>query len=298
MSALSGKVPSSAEPGKEWIGVGENDIISSVDNGFRSLQISETLKTKLCKPWTNSVIIRLMGKTIGYSYLCHRLKAMWRPLGSMHIVDIDRDCFIVKFSNEQDYFKALTAGPWMILEHYLVVQQWDPTFRVAETLPTKMVVWVRFPHLPILFYHPEKVEYENIPALYFECGKVGHDSDHCPCKQAIVVSSPNATSLLGGIDRDAPPADQPDGYGPWMVVARKHRRPRREANPGKESGSGGKLINLRISIRKASLKGVSRWIGILRRRGKPALIPLSQPLRIPSPFLEKERAQRLETQLP
>ncbi|CAN1749243.1 hypothetical protein LINPERHAP1_LOCUS3639 [Linum perenne] len=155
MSALSGKVPSSAEPGKEWIGVGENDIISSVDNGFRSLQISETLKTKLCKPWTNSVIIRLMGKTIGYSYLCHRLKAMWRPLGSMHIVDIDRDCFIVKFSNEQDYFKALTAGPWMILEHYLVVQQWDPTFRVAETLPTKMVVWVRFPHLPILFYHPE-----------------------------------------------------------------------------------------------------------------------------------------------
>ncbi|CAN1749239.1 hypothetical protein LINPERHAP1_LOCUS3639 [Linum perenne] len=269
MSALSGKVPSSAEPGKEWIGVGENDIISSVDNGFRSLQISETLKTKLCKPWTNSVIIRLMGKTIGYSYLCHRLKAMWRPLGSMHIVDIDRDCFIVKFSNEQDYFKALTAGPWMILEHYLVVQQWDPTFRVAETLPTKMVVWVRFPHLPILFYHPE-----------------------------ILTALGNLIGRCVRIDRDAPPADQPDGYGPWMVVARKHRRPRREANPGKESGSGGKLINLRISIRKASLKGVSRWIGILRRRGKPALIPLSQPLRIPSPFLEKERAQRLETQLP
>ncbi|CAN1156817.1 hypothetical protein LINPERHAP2_LOCUS21174 [Linum perenne] len=69
----------------------------------------------------------------------------------MHVVDIDRVCFIVKFSNEQDYFKALTGGPWMILEHYLVVQQWHPSFRVSENLPTKMVLWVRFPQLPIIF---------------------------------------------------------------------------------------------------------------------------------------------------
>ncbi|CAN1170238.1 hypothetical protein LINPERHAP2_LOCUS28878 [Linum perenne] len=43
----------------------------------------------------------------------------------------------------------------MILEHYLLVQQWDPSFRVSDTLPGKMVVWVRFPHLPIYYNHPE-----------------------------------------------------------------------------------------------------------------------------------------------
>ncbi|CAN1815933.1 hypothetical protein LINPERHAP1_LOCUS27610, partial [Linum perenne] len=154
-SALWGFVPSPSKTQKDWIVVGQKDIISSVTNGIKSLSFSDSFKTKLCKPWTNSVIIRLMGKSIGYAYLCHRLRSMWKPAGSMHVVDIDRDCFIVKFSNEQDYFQALTGGPWMILEHYLVVQQWDPSFRVSGKLPAKMVVWVRFPHLPILLYHPQ-----------------------------------------------------------------------------------------------------------------------------------------------
>ncbi|CAN1167662.1 hypothetical protein LINPERHAP1_LOCUS7672 [Linum perenne] len=80
---------------------------------------------------------------------------MWKPIGHMHIVDLDKSCFIVKFGLEQDYFKALTGGPWSILDHYLVVHQWDHSFRVSEDLPKKMVVWVRFPHLPIHLYHAQ-----------------------------------------------------------------------------------------------------------------------------------------------
>ncbi|CAN1122463.1 hypothetical protein LINPERHAP1_LOCUS6649 [Linum perenne] len=101
------------------------------------------------------MIVRLLGKNIGYAFLCNRLHAIWKPLGHMHIVDLDRNCFLVKFANEQDYFKALTGGPWMLLDHYLIVHQWDHSFRVSEDLPKKMVVWVRFPHLPIHFYHPQ-----------------------------------------------------------------------------------------------------------------------------------------------
>ncbi|CAN1842297.1 hypothetical protein LINPERHAP1_LOCUS36804 [Linum perenne] len=39
----------------------------------------------------------------------------------MHIVDLDRSCFLVKFGNNQDYFKALTGGPWIILDRYLII---------------------------------------------------------------------------------------------------------------------------------------------------------------------------------
>ncbi|CAN1146930.1 hypothetical protein LINPERHAP2_LOCUS15566 [Linum perenne] len=78
---------------------------------------------------------------------------MWKPTGSMHIVDLDKSCFLVKFSVEQDYFKALTGGPWILLDHYLVVHQWDPSFRVSNDLPKRMVAWIRFPHLPIHLYH-------------------------------------------------------------------------------------------------------------------------------------------------
>ncbi|CAN1145778.1 hypothetical protein LINPERHAP2_LOCUS14877 [Linum perenne] len=96
---------------QEWIPVGENDIILSASNGIKSLNLSSDFKAKLCKPWSNSVIVRLLGKSVGYSYLCHRLKAIWKPVGNLHIVDLDKDCFMIKFAYEQDYFRALTGGP-------------------------------------------------------------------------------------------------------------------------------------------------------------------------------------------
>ncbi|CAN1798133.1 hypothetical protein LINPERHAP1_LOCUS21567 [Linum perenne] len=155
MGALQGRTASSPAADRAWIPVGVNDITSSASNGIRALSLSDDFREKLCKPWANSVVIRLLGKNVGYAYLCHRLHAIWKPVGNLHIVDLDNKCFLIKFSNDQDYFKALTGGPWMILEHYLVVQQWDKSFRVTNELPKKMVVWVRFPHLPIHFYHAQ-----------------------------------------------------------------------------------------------------------------------------------------------
>ncbi|CAN1725379.1 hypothetical protein LINPERHAP1_LOCUS49 [Linum perenne] len=62
---------------------------------------------------------------------------------------------MVNIANDQDYFKALTSGSWMILDHYLIVHQWDHSFCVSNDMPKKMVAWVRFPHLPIHFYHAQ-----------------------------------------------------------------------------------------------------------------------------------------------
>ncbi|CAN1826422.1 hypothetical protein LINPERHAP1_LOCUS31541 [Linum perenne] len=139
--------------GQQWIHVGSSDIIASCSCDIKSLNLSPGFKDKLCQPWTNSVVVRLLGKTIGYAYLCHQLKSMWRPSADMHIVDLDKSCFLVKFAVEQDYYKALTGGHWILLDHYLIAHQWEPSFRVSNDLPKKMVAWVRFPHLPIHFYH-------------------------------------------------------------------------------------------------------------------------------------------------
>ncbi|CAN1152785.1 hypothetical protein LINPERHAP2_LOCUS18978, partial [Linum perenne] len=222
LGALNGPkipTPSFQQP---WIPVGEHDIIPQIKDGLRSLKLSKDFKEKLCKPWANTLIVRLMGKSIGYAYLCHRLRSMWKPINHMHIIDLDKGCFMVKFSYEKDYFKALTGGPWMILDHYLVVHQWSPDFRVSDSLPAKMVVWICFPLMLVQYYHAQiltslnnligrtvkidfntqnaergkfarlaveidlnepltptidldgcrqDVEYENLPALCFDCGK-------------------------------------------------------------------------------------------------------------------------------
>ncbi|CAN0884009.1 hypothetical protein LINGRAHAP2_LOCUS14712 [Linum grandiflorum] len=53
---------------------------------------------------------------------------------------------------------ALTGGPWMILDHYLVVFAWDSQFRVTDDLPQRMVVWICFPRLPYQYYHCDVLE--------------------------------------------------------------------------------------------------------------------------------------------
>ncbi|CAI0400457.1 unnamed protein product [Linum tenue] len=70
-------------------------------------------------------------------------------------MDLDNDVFLVSFDNDNYYFKALTGGPWTILDHYLVVHQWTPAFRVGEQTPRTVTAWVQFPRLPIQFYNRE-----------------------------------------------------------------------------------------------------------------------------------------------
>ncbi|CAI0393616.1 unnamed protein product [Linum tenue] len=263
-----------------WTPVGEHDLITGSRNGEPALTISTEFKTKICAPWQRALVVRLLGLRIGFITLCNRLKSLWRPTGNMEIKDLDHDCFLVKLDNEQDYFRALTDGPWVIFDHYLVVQQWTPSFKASDPLPKTMIVWVQLPALKIHFYHKEvvttlgnligrtikldyhtltqqrakfarlavevdlskqlvpriwlddawqKVEYENLPEVCFECGRIGHCSARCPL--LIPAASQNAVVVAGGDSPTGSPAFEEDsspGFGPWMLVSRKSRRNSRD----------------------------------------------------------------------
>ncbi|CAN0908429.1 hypothetical protein LINGRAHAP2_LOCUS25280 [Linum grandiflorum] len=131
---------------------GFDDISLTCKDGVRSLQTSAGFREKLCAPLRRALVVRLVGKTVGIQYMFDRLRAMWRPEGKLRMVDLDNDVFLAFFDLPQDYNSALLGGPWMILDHYLVVHSWDPSFRITPDLPPKMVVWVRFPKLPYQYY--------------------------------------------------------------------------------------------------------------------------------------------------
>ncbi|CAL1410739.1 unnamed protein product [Linum trigynum] len=70
-------------------------------------------------------------------------------------MDLNNDTFLVTFGDEQDYLWALTGGPWVILDHYLIVHQWSPNFRTDSKPHLSVVSSVLFPELPVHFYHRE-----------------------------------------------------------------------------------------------------------------------------------------------
>lgn len=104
------------------------------------------------KPWVNSVIIKLLGRRINMKFLQQRLLKMWNPAGELALIDLENDYYLVRFSEKADVMKVLLGGPWMMLDHYLVVQRWRPEFRPFEDELKRVAVWIRIPGLPIEYY--------------------------------------------------------------------------------------------------------------------------------------------------
>ncbi|CAN1162280.1 hypothetical protein LINPERHAP2_LOCUS24412 [Linum perenne] len=65
--------------------------------------------------------------------------------------------FLVRFSEDDDYQRALFDGPWKIFDYYITVARWTPDFS-DEAPIQKIMTWVRLPKLPIQFFNRLAVE--------------------------------------------------------------------------------------------------------------------------------------------
>ncbi|KAL4290816.1 hypothetical protein GQ457_14G003450 [Hibiscus cannabinus] len=110
-------------------------------------RVHDAIDAKLAK----SLIVRLLGKSIGYRALWNRIMALWNPNGEINLIDLDNEYYLVRFANEDDFQKVLFGGPWVIYGSYLTVQPWKRHFNSAEEHPSHMV-WVRLPNLPYRYY--------------------------------------------------------------------------------------------------------------------------------------------------
>lgn len=125
------------------------------ENGNRLLPkvtLDKRVFKELCNPWKDSLVIKLLGKSIGYNMMKDKLKKVWKPAGGFDILDVDNGFYMVKFDMPADREKALSDGPWMLYDHYLAVSQWTPEFVSPEAKVDRTTVWIRFPGLNLVYY--------------------------------------------------------------------------------------------------------------------------------------------------
>jgi hypothetical protein len=113
---------------------------------------SKLEEKRLYRPWRRGVIVKLLGRRIGYKALETRLKQMWVRKGVISIIDLGNDYYLVAFSHEDDQYAALVDGPWFIYDHYLTVKEWSPNFHPASDTIEEVAVWMRISGLPIEYY--------------------------------------------------------------------------------------------------------------------------------------------------
>nr|KYP39534.1 LINE-1 reverse transcriptase isogeny [Cajanus cajan] len=106
-----------------------------------------------CSPWRNSLIINVLGKRISYRSLENKIQREWAKAGLVRMVDLSQEFYLVQFAAEEDYKHALFEGPWMIADHYIVVQRWRPFFTFTATQTRRIAAWIRIPGLPIELFN-------------------------------------------------------------------------------------------------------------------------------------------------
>ncbi|XP_057458265.1 uncharacterized protein LOC130749016 [Lotus japonicus] len=122
------------------------------NTSFPMFSIEPNMYKEICKPWEDCLVVKLLGKHIGYRALCEKLRMMWKMTGGYEVRDVHHGYFLVKFEQEDDKAKAISGAPWLIYDHYLAVKPWTPDFVAANSKISTTVVWIRIPGIGFQFY--------------------------------------------------------------------------------------------------------------------------------------------------
>ncbi|CAL5378273.1 unnamed protein product [Camellia sinensis] len=116
------------EDGDTHIQVGNQ---SQRNNGIPRIALPKKLLQEIRQPWTNALIVRLLGKSVGYKMLCTRVKTLWRLQDEFNVIDLGNNYFLFKFSSQEDCAMVYSGGSWVIVDHYLTVRKWEPDFKAS-----------------------------------------------------------------------------------------------------------------------------------------------------------------------
>ncbi|KAL6534886.1 hypothetical protein OROGR_013561 [Orobanche gracilis] len=143
---------------------GEEIVENLVKKGVMSLELvyenrlfpvfdfEPTAYANICKPWEDCLVVKLIGKQIGYGALCEKLRSLWQQMGGYEVRDIHHGYFLVKFDLETDKERVIKGAPWLVYDHYLLVKPWTPDFVAADSKINTTMVWIRIPGLGFQYY--------------------------------------------------------------------------------------------------------------------------------------------------
>ncbi|MBA0607178.1 hypothetical protein Godav_019520 [Gossypium davidsonii] len=179
-----------------------------------------------------TVVVRLLGRTIGYRALLNRIQSLWKPIGSFQVIDIENDYFLVKFSMNQDYNKALTEGHWVVYGNYLTMRILGFPYRFYNEKLLRIIVEtvgrvVKHPLKAFVGINgvPYCIKYEGFSSICYKCSCYGHYQEKCP----KFVKDIDLPYPILNESRPSPPKAENmavghSGFAPWMQATGRKRR--------------------------------------------------------------------------
>ena len=120
--------------------------------GMVAVELTKETKNHIRKPWSKTIIVKLVGRFVGFNYTQSKLSQLWRLSGCMDCVDLTHGFFLVRFYIKEDLESMLEKGPWFISDFFLSLRPWESFFKPSTANVSSIAVWVHLHELPIELY--------------------------------------------------------------------------------------------------------------------------------------------------
>ena len=138
---LGRNTPHAQDEADDWIS--DDEEISheeETDPDCPIVKLSKEEKARFRRPWKQTLIIKLLGRSIGYHLLLRKIQELWRPSAAVDLVALDNGLFMAKFSSMEDHDFSSSGAPWMIFDHYLIVRPSQPNFNPTQDTLQNLLV--------------------------------------------------------------------------------------------------------------------------------------------------------------
>ncbi|KAI9074609.1 hypothetical protein K1719_043450 [Acacia pycnantha] len=88
---------------EEDIVLNQDDVSIGSDGKIPTINFASHVINILNKRMDLTVVVKLLGKKIGYRYLLSKLQSLWKPSGQLKLIYLNDDCFLVRFQEDLDY---------------------------------------------------------------------------------------------------------------------------------------------------------------------------------------------------
>ena len=79
-----------------------DDEVEELREGLVAVKLTRETKLWIRKPWSNALIIKLYGRTVGFNFLQSKLNLLWKQYRRIDCVDLGKDFYSVRFLVKKD----------------------------------------------------------------------------------------------------------------------------------------------------------------------------------------------------
>ncbi|CAN1841757.1 hypothetical protein LINPERHAP1_LOCUS36599 [Linum perenne] len=200
------------------------------------ISFSEEEILSFYKPWSKALVVKVLEKAFSFLVIKRRLESLWARSGRIQVSDMANNFFLIRFSKEKDYQRALFEGPCRVAVERIgnhigrTVRLDLATAEGARARYARVCVEVDLSR-PLLgkYVIEDKVflvEYESLDNICFSCGLYGHREDDCRPAEANVEVVPPANEVGTGESSGAVANSRS-----WMIVKRRQHKPIKAIEP-------------------------------------------------------------------